>query len=166
VLSSEEPLREDIAVAPESVETLITVLRSQFHYVIVDVPRTPAPPFRRALDLAETRIIVADQTLRSVRDAARLRAALTEGGEHRGMLLVINRGGEGGRREVSLHEMREMLELRPRCVIPFQPKLFAGATSRAQLPAGKRGPFHDALAALALDLSGQPTKRRWWRRAS
>jgi pilus assembly protein CpaE len=165
VLSSEEPLRDDLRFTPEAVETLLAVLRAQFHYVVVDVPRTPAPPFRRALDLADTRVVVADQTLRSMRDAARLRASLAAADERTRMLLIVNRSGEGGRREVSLREMAEMLELRPRCVIPFQPKLFAGAASRGQIAGAHRGPFRDALAALALELSGQPPeRRRWWRR--
>ena len=70
----------------EAVETLVRVLRTQFHYIIVDVPRIPAPPYRRALDIADLRVIVADQTLRSVRDTVRLRDALGEGdAEHRNL---------------------------------------------------------------------------------
>ena len=58
---------------------------------------SPAAPYRWVLDNADFRVIVADQTLQSARDATRLRAALAEDVDHRN-LLVINRAGEAGRR--------------------------------------------------------------------
>ena len=42
VLSSEEPLSDDLHFTAVAVETLVSALREQFHYVIVDVPRIPA----------------------------------------------------------------------------------------------------------------------------
>ena len=163
VLSSEEPLRDDVRFTPEAIDTLVSALREQFHYVVLDVPRTPAPPYRRALDTADFRIMVADQTLRSVRDTVRLRSVLGEGdGPHRN-ILVVNRHGEGGRRAVTLHEMHHVLNLRPKTVIPFQPTLFVAATSNAGVAAARRGKFTDAIAALALELSGRrQQRRRWW----
>ena len=164
VLSCEEPLYNDVEFTGEALGTLLSVLREQFHYVIVDVPRIPAAPYRRALNSANFRVIVADQTLRSVRDTVRLRAALRESdGAHRN-LLVINRHGESGRRGVTLDEIHKVLELRPQSVIPFQPTLFATVTGEALIAAARRGRFTDAIEALALELSGRPPeRRRWWR---
>ena len=166
VLSSEEPLRDEVRFTAEAVATLVSALREQFHYIVLDVPRMPAPPYLRALDMADFRIIVADQTLRSVRDTVRLRTALGDGdrdGTHRN-ILVVNRHGEGGRRAVTLKEMEHVLELRPKTVIPFQPTLFATAASNGRVAAARRGKFTDAIAALALELSGRPPeRRRWWR---
>ena len=163
VLSSEEPLRDNLQFTAEAVETLLAALREQFHYVILDVPRIPAPPYQRALDLADFRIVVGDQTLRSVRDMTRLRTVLGEGdGSHR-TLFVVNRHGEGGRRAVTLKEMRDVLELRPSAVIPFQPSLFASATTNARVVAAQRGKLADAIAALVVELAGRrPERRRWW----
>src|SRR5205823_4550242 len=137
VLSSEEPLRDDLHFTPEAVETLVSALREQFHYVILDVPRTPAPRYHRALDLADFRIIVGDQTLRSVRDATRLRNVLGEGDAAHRTLFVVNRHGEGGRHAVTLREMHNIVDLRPRAVIPFQPTLFATAASSPPSAAGR-----------------------------
>ncbi len=163
VMSSEEPLRDVVQFTAEAVETLVSELRDQFHYVVLDVPRTPAPPCQRALDLADFRIVVGDQTLRSVRDTVRLRSALGEGdGKHR-TLFVVNRHGEGGRRAVTLQEMQNILDLRPSTVIPFQPTLFMGATSNGRVASSQRGKFADAIGVLALELSGRPPeRRRWW----
>jgi pilus assembly protein CpaE len=164
VLSAEEPLREQIEFTASAVETLVTALRQQFHYVVLDVPRSSAPACLTALDMADFRIVVLDQTLRAARDAVRLRHAFHDGeGKHRN-LLVVNRQGEGGRNAVSLDEMQSILELRPRTVIPFQPAWFSpGAASATPIAAARRGKFADAIAELALELSGRPPqRRRWW----
>lgn len=157
VLSAEEPLRADAEFSPEAVETLVGALRTQFHYVIADVPRIPAAPYRRALDIADVRVIVADQTLRSVRDTVRLRETLGEGDPEHCNLLVVNRSGEGGRQAMTLEEMARV-RLRPKCVIPFRPKLFAAPGL------ARHGAMTAAIAALAAEISGRmPEPRRWWR---
>ena len=60
VLSSEEPLRDDLEITAEAVGTLVGALREQFHYIILDVPRIPATPYRQALVTADFRLIVGD----------------------------------------------------------------------------------------------------------
>lgn len=166
VLSSEEPLRDDIEITAAAVDTLVGALREQFHYVIVDVPRMPATPYWRALETADFRIIVGDQTLRSVRDIVRLRDALGEGDGKQRNGFVINRYGEGGRHAVTLREMHHVLGLQPRTVIPFLPTVFAAATNGTRVAAARRSKMADAIATLALELSGRPPeRRRWWRAA-
>jgi pilus assembly protein CpaE len=157
VLSAEEPLRADTEFTAEAVEILVGILRTQFHYVIADVPRIPAPPFRRALDIADIRVIVADQTLRSVRDTVRLRDAFGESNASHRDLLVVNRSGEGGRLAMTLDEMAKV-QLRPEFVIPFRPKLFiAPGLARNTV-------FTEPVAALAAEISGRmPERSRWWR---
>lgn len=164
VLSSEEPLTEDLHFTAVAVETLVSALREQFHYVILDVPRIPVAPYRRALEMADFRVMVADQTLRSVRDTVRLRTAIGEGEGKRPNILVVNRHGEGGRHAVTLDELRHVVEVKPKSVIPFQPTLFTTISGGAKIAAAQRGKFTDAIAALALELSGRPAeRRRWWR---
>jgi pilus assembly protein CpaE len=166
VLSSEEPLRDEVRFTAEAVESLVSALREQFHYVVLDVPRMDSRPYQRALDIADLRIMVADQTLRSVRDTVRLHTALGEGDSGRRNLLVVNRHGEGGRHAVTLREMQHVLEQHPKTVIPFQPTLFTAVAGEARVAAARRGKFTDAIAALALELSGRPQeRRRWWRSA-
>lgn len=164
VLSSEEPLSEDLHFTAVAVETLVSALREQFHYVIVDVPRIPAAPYRRALEMADFRVTVADQTLRSVRDTVRLRTVIGEGDGKRPNILVVNRHGEGGRHAVTLGELQHVVEVKPKSVIPFQPNLFTTISGGGKIAVARRGKFTDAIAALALELSGRPPeRRRWWR---
>jgi pilus assembly protein CpaE len=164
VLSSEEPLSEDLHFTAVAVETLISALREQFHYVIVDVPRIPAAPYRRAFELADFCVVIADQTLRSVRDTVRLHTALGESDGKRRNILVVNRHGEGGRHAVTLQEIQHVVEVKPKSVIPFQPALFTTVAGETKIAAARRGKFSDAIAGLALELSGRlPERRRWWR---
>ncbi len=164
VLGSEEPLRDNVEFTAEAVDKVVSIMRTQFHCVILDVPRVPNEAYRRALELADLRVIVADQTLRAARDAVRLRAALPERGHEHWNLLVVNRAGEAGRYAVTLKEMRDVLGIGPKAVIPYQPRLFAKAAGRARMPAAGRGALVDGLAAVALEIVGRPADRRgWWR---
>ena len=164
VLSSEGPVREAVHFTVDAVEKLVTVMRTQFHCVIVDVPRVSNEAHWKALELADLRVIVADQTLHAARDALRLLTELEENKPEHWNFLAINRAGEGGGQAVTLNEMQGVLGISPKAVIPYQPKLFAGAVARASIPAAKRGPFTDGLGALALEILGRSVQRRaWWR---
>jgi pilus assembly protein CpaE len=157
VLSAEEPMHADAVFASEALETLVGALRTQFHYIIADVPRISAAPYRKALDIADLRVIVADQTLRSARDAMRLRNALGAGDRAHLNLLVANRSGESGRQAMTLEEMAKV-NLRPDFVVPFRPKQFALQSIAL------RGPVTDAVAALAARISGrEPPRKQWWK---
>ncbi len=156
VLSAEEPLRVNAEFTAEAVNKLVGVLRTQFHYIIADVPRTPASPCWQALDTADLRIIVADQTLRSVRDTVRLREAFNAGRAEHSNMLIVNRSGEGGRRAMTLADMAKV-KLQPNFVIPFRPRLF---TAPGPL---RRGALTKVVAALAGEISGRAIgRKRWW----
>ena len=157
VLSAEEPLRVDAEFSAGAVDKLVGVLRTQFHYIIADVPRLPGSAYWQALDTADLRIIVADQTLRSVRDTVRLREAFNAGRAEHSNILVVNRSGEGGRRAMTLAEMTKV-KLQPNFVIPFRPRLFT-----APRPL-RRGALTEVVAALAGEISGRAIgRKRWWR---
>jgi pilus assembly protein CpaE len=165
VLSSEEPLRDEIEFSADAVEHLLTVLRIEFHYVIIDIPRFTAAAYRVAMDKADRRIIVGDCTMRSVRDAARLCAELAGSEVAYRNLVVINRSGEGGHNEVTLREISDHISVQPAIVIPFQPKFFATAAFHASVVAARPGKFSIAIASLAAAISGRKGERRpWWKR--
>lgn len=163
VLGGEEPLQEHVQFAPAAVDTLFSVLRSQFHYVIVDVPRIPIPAYRRAFENADRRVIVVDQTMRSMRDAVRLKKAFgdTPGSEQ--PIFVLNREDEAGSHGLSHKEIIAVLQAMPTATIPFLPKLVTPAAHHATVAARQRK-FGNAIAALALEISGRTRRRRWFSR--
>jgi pilus assembly protein CpaE len=167
VLGSEESLHDNLQFPASAIDTLFSVLRSQFHYVIVDVPRIPAPAYRRALEIADRRVIVVDQTMRAMRDAARLANMFAETGapgtghtEHRN-IFVVNRVGEVGQHAVALKDIQSVLQGKPATLIPFLPALVTPSAHHGRAAASKRGKFADAVSALATELSGRG-RRKWW----
>jgi pilus assembly protein CpaE len=168
VLGGEEPIQDHVQFTPAAIDTLFTVLRSQFHYVIVDVPRIPIPAYRRALEIADRRVIVVDQTMRSMRDAVRLKKAFgdtagAEQVEHR-TIFVLNREGEAGNHGLGLKEVANVLQAKQTSTIPFLPKLVTPAAHHATVAARERK-FGNAVGILALEISGRTRRRRWfsWR---
>jgi pilus assembly protein CpaE len=168
VLGSEEPLHENMQFTVPAIDALFSVLRSQFHYVIVDVPRTSTPANRRALEIADRRIVVVDQTMRAMRDAVRL--AKMFGGEgdsaEHSTLFVANRVGEVRQHAVTMKDMQKVLQVQPTSMVPFLPNLVTPSAHQGLVAAGKRGKFADAVATLALELSGRKRKQSWWWRAA
>jgi pilus assembly protein CpaE len=170
VLGSEEPLHDNVQFTASAIDTLFSVLRSQFHYIIVDVPRIPAPAYRRALEIADRRVVVVDQTMRSMRDVVRLTKMFGDSeipgaehsAEHRN-IFVVNRVGE--HRALSLKDVHNVLQVQPTSMVPFLPNLVTPAAHNGQSAANQRGKFGDAVATLALELSGRKRRQRWWWRA-
>jgi pilus assembly protein CpaE len=164
ILGGEEPIQDHVQFTPAAVETLFSVLRSQFHYVIVDVPRIPLPAYRRALEIADRRVIVVDQTMRSMRDAVRLKKAFGDTSGTEQAIFVLNRGGEAGSHGLSQKEIVSVLQAKPTSTIPFLPKLVTPAAHHATVAARQRK-FGNAVGALALEISGRTRRRRWfsWR---
>jgi pilus assembly protein CpaE len=171
LLGSEEPLHDNVQFSPAAIDTLFSVLRSQFHYIVVDVPRIPAPAYRRALEIADRRVIVVDQTMRSMRDGVRVTKMFGDSevpgaensAEHRNIFLV-NRVGESGRHALSLADVHKVLQAQSTTTIPFLPSLVTAAAHHGLIAASRRGKFADAITTLALELSGRNRRKiRWWR---
>jgi pilus assembly protein CpaE len=172
VLGSEEPLHDNVQFTASAIDTLFSVLRSQFHYVIVDVPRIPAPAYRRALEIADRRVIVVDQTMRAMRDVVRLVKVFGDseipGAEHSAghrNIFVVNRTGEAGHHALPLKDLHKVLQVRSTSTIPFLPSLVTPAAHHGLIAASQRGKFANAVATLALELSGRKERQRWWWRA-
>ena len=161
VLGSVEPFHDNVQFDASAIDVLFSALRSQFHYIIVDVPRLLVPAYRRALEMADRRVVVLDQTMRSMRDAVRL-AGLYDDDRN---IFVVNRVGEVSQ-ALSLKDVQTVLQVQPTSLIPFLPKLVTPAATHALVAASKRGKFTDGIDKLAFGLSGrQQRRKRFWRRA-
>jgi pilus assembly protein CpaE len=163
VLGCQEPLEQELNFPANAVDKLMEVVREQFHYVVVDIPRSPSAISRRVLEIADSRVIVVDQTLAAIRDAARLGEMRGLDGHERRDLIVVNRRGEAGRQAIMVDEVAGALGQRLRCVVPFQPAALATAAAQGVVPAAEKGRFADAIDTLAAEISGQPAApiARW-----
>lgn len=164
VLSSAEPLGDELRLPAEGVDKLISALQAEFHYVLVDVPRTPSAATRRALDMAALRILVADETLRSAREIVRMSEVLGEGGGVDRNRLVINRAGERRPGYIPQSEFLAAVEMEAALTVPLDSAPRFGRGRRA---AAGRDAIAQAVARLAAEISGWPVaaKKGWlpWR---
>ncbi len=164
VLGSHEPLHDNLQLTVSAIDQLFSVLRAHFHYIIVDVPRIPSPAYRRALETADRRVVVVDQTMRSMRDGVRV-AKLFGNEPDANTIFVVNRVGEAGRHGLGVSDIQGVLQVAPTSLVPFLPKLVMPAAHHALVATSQRGKFANAVAKLATEISGRQQRSKWWRRA-
>jgi pilus assembly protein CpaE len=164
VLNAEEPLSDELHFSSEAVEKLIASLQEDFHYVVLDLPRTPSAARKRALELAAQRVIVADETIRSAREIVRLRGILDHGNAaSQRNLLVINRIGEHSPGHIPQKEFLSTIEMPAAVTIPLVTKTRSAAADYGGPASAHRGPIATAIEALAGEISGRPIReRQWW----
>jgi pilus assembly protein CpaE len=164
VLAGEERIDQTIRYDRTALEPVLNMLRKQFHYVIVDIPRSNEVFLPQLMEMANMRLLVADQTARSVRDTLRLRALLDSPQVGQRNLLVVNRVGEQGKGGIELADLSSTIGMTVDVAIPFHPKSAVTAANAGLPVVGNRGPIATSITQIAEELSGRraaPTKSRW-----
>jgi len=167
LLAGEEKLDLPLRLDSNAVEPLVGLLRKQFHYVIVDAPRGHEVFLRQVLEAAGVRLLVSDQTARSVRDTLRLRQFLDSPQPGQRNMLVVNRVGEQGKGGIESKDLAATIGMAVDVSVPFHPKS-AVAAANAGLPVvGSKGPISSAIVEIAEELSGRrtaPAAQSGWKR--
>jgi pilus assembly protein CpaE len=107
VLSAEESLDESLLLDYAALELLLTELRNRFHYVIVDLPRSPSPCSHHVLQTASHLLITTDLSLAGMRDTMRLLALLPVANAACQVTLAANRQGEHKQGEMAIAEFEK-----------------------------------------------------------
>lgn len=157
ILSSEEPLDAPVAMDVAGVETLINELRQQFHYVVVDLPRSFTPATHHVLESASQVVVVTDLTLPAVRETARILQATSGNGARAGRIVVANKVGEYRGGLVTKEEFVRQTTQGIDHEIPFDPKGAAEAVLNGMPIVQKAGALASSLQDLADRLSGRPS---------
>jgi pilus assembly protein CpaE len=177
VLAAEEPLIDQLRAAPAAADAIVSVLRADCDFIIVDLPRHLDDMVRRIITLASTSIVVTDLSLAAARDALRLVEfckLLAPAAHH---LVVANQVGAAHRGETGRAEFEQATRLTLDHVIPFDAgTALATASSGKPLPAALRNSkAAEAMRGVAVQLCGaeteaQTTKRsilpNWLRRSA
>ncbi len=160
VLAAEERLDVPVRIDPEALPTLLEPLRKQYHYVILDVPRQPGALIEQIMEAAGIRVIVADQTAHSIRDAVRLRRFFDAPQANQRNVIVLNRSGELGKTDISQKVMSETLGLAIDVTIPYHPKSIIAAANAGNAVVASKGPVTTAIQELASELVGRREVKR------
>ncbi|MGB8842040.1 MAG: P-loop NTPase [Aliidongia sp.] len=163
VLAAEERVDQRVNIAPKALDTLLPLLRQQFHYVILDLPRTEVELRQAAMEQAHMRLLVTDQTIRSIRDTHRFRSLFDAPKSGQRNLLVVNRVGEQSSGAIELPAVGKAAGMSIDAKVPYHPKTVLAAANAGKIAALESGPFSGAIEALASEITGSSVTKPWWR---
>jgi|HubBroStandDraft_1064217.scaffolds.fasta_scaffold00087_29 pilus assembly protein CpaE len=163
VLAAEERVDQRVNIAPKALDTLLPLLRQQFHYVVLDLPRTEVELRQAAMEQAHMRLLVTDQTIRSIRDTHRFRPLFDSPKSGQRNLLVVNRVGEQTSGAIDLQAIGKAAGLSVDARVPYHPRSVLAAANAGKVAALDSGPFGSAIEALAGEITGSSTHKPWWR---
>jgi len=153
VLAEEASLKRDIALNPVALDALLDALAEEFHYVVVDLPRSFGAAHAHVFGKARTRVIVLDRTLPALRDGARLLELTRE--TQGGSVVVINDHHPGLKKIITGAVIEKALGRRADIEIDYD-KGAAQQGDNLGEPLGQRGgPMARAADDLVAALSGR-----------
>jgi pilus assembly protein CpaE len=154
VLSAEESPDESLLLDFSALELLINELRNKFHYVLVDLPRTPNPCSQQILQNATDLVLVSDFSLAGMRDTMRIAGLLPTTNAACNALLIVNRAGEHRQGEMPRTEFEKGVGRKVDLVLPFDARTVAAATNFGQAVAATKGPVANGLRQITERLCG------------
>jgi pilus assembly protein CpaE len=153
-LATEEPYNEKIEIATAAMDELVENLEQQFHYILVDLPRRLDDAGVQLLSAAETRFIVVEPSLASVRDTIRLLDMIGKDRIGQRTLVVMNHREGNSKGAITEAMFEESVGRKVDFVLPFS-KTAMSALNAGVAISSKPGPLTDALNVIADDLSGR-----------
>lgn len=133
ILGSEASLNEPTYTDPSAMSHLLSELKHNFNYVIMDLPRNMAAEYPMMLSEADEIILVSDLTLVAARDVIRLLALCKTVVPDTIVKVVLNKVAGAGLVEVDKKDFEASIEQAIDWEIPFDPKLMI-QVSRAGKP--------------------------------
>jgi pilus assembly protein CpaE len=161
VLPAPESPEAAIDVKPDAVEQIVTLARSRFDFVVVDMGRILEAATLRALDQADAIYVTVQLTLPFIHDAKRLLALLRSLGYPREKLrIIVNRYDKG--EEITLADVEEALGVPVDQTIPngYQAVAYSINHGVPVLKSAPREPVAKTLSAMADRLAPQPAQRK------
>ncbi len=155
VFAAEVPPGENASPDPLAVEGVLDSLRHRFHYVVVDLPRSPAGLCLQLLERADVVVLVADLSLAAMRDTLRLSQLVTRLNPAARSLVVVNRVGWAKGGEIGQSEFERGIGRPIDHLVPFDPASVVAAVNTGQLDYAEKGRVASALAAVAEHVSGR-----------
>jgi pilus assembly protein CpaE len=161
VLAAPDTLEEAEGVGHTEGELAFRLLRSQYHYTVVDTARAITPATAAAFEQSDLILLVTDLTVPGVRAALRTTEILQKLEiPMQAVQLVIAQSVPAA---VDLGDAARTIGKEPYALLPSDPAA-AGQAMNAGTPlVGRPGPLADAIAALAAKITGgdaSPIPRR------
>ncbi len=169
ILGSEASLNDPTYTDPSAMSHLLSELKHNFSYVIMDLPRNMAAEYPLMLSEADEIILVSDLTLSAARDIIRFLALCKTIAPDTTVKIVLNKVAGMGMVEVDKKDFEASIERTADWEIPFDPKLMVQA-SRAGKPlpqAARMSKIVKVLKSISMDITGDnsdDTKGSFWKK--
>ncbi len=153
-------------IQPEALALMVERLAQKFQYVILDAARGNDALLGHAMELAQHRVIVVDQTTLALRDLLELTRSFAPHHETQRNLVVLNRFGEPGASGIPIKTMEQTLGLTIDAVVPFEAKSVVAAANAGTPIVKTTGPVSKAIMAIVEDLCGERHEeegKKWWK---
>lgn len=150
ILSTEEPLEENLVSNDAAATALFKQTRPKFSHIVVDVPRVLTPFTRAALKQADHIVCVTELTITGLREALRYLEYFRNHLKVAPPVFVANKVGLAGRHQMPQVEFEKGLGAKIDFAIPFVIEAHAAATAGEVLvQTSKSLPATRALHSLA-----------------
>ncbi len=169
ILGSEASLNDPTYTDPSAMSHLLSELKHNFNYVIMDLPRNMAAEYPLMLSEADEIILVSDLTLASARDVIRFLALCKTVAPGTNIKVVLNKVAGAGMVEVDKKDFEASIEREVDWEIPFDPKLMI-QVSRAGKPlpqAAKLSKVVKAIKVISTYITGdksENSKESFWKK--
>lgn len=119
---------------PESIETVLDVVRQASPCVVVDLPHVWAPWVKQVLTTADEIVVVATPDLASLRNGKNIYDIINSARPNdKPLKVVLNQVGVPRRPEIPVKDFAEAMSAEPCVVLPFDPQTFATASNNGQM---------------------------------
>ena len=160
VLGGEESLSETMGNNKDAMDALLGELKTQFHYVLVDIPRAANDLVYRTLQLSGLVLIVTDLSLTGMRDTARIIKYIKEANPGCQIGLIANKVGENQRAEIPIAEFEKGAGRKIEFQIPFEVNIVLKAANLGEPITGGRGNVGKVLKQIADTYIGTETVKK------
>lgn len=167
LLGADLDLTEDYTPSTSALGRILEILCQHFHYVIIDLPARGGYLSQYILEQSHAITIVADASVRSARETARL-LRLAEARESiNAPKLLLNSPWQPGKGDLKLEDFHQAIGRAPSYVLPFDNVAVVEAENLGEPVVNGHGPFAKAMQTMLGEMLGQSAvkpKTHWWQR--
>lgn len=169
VLAAEEPLETAFDFDPEALNSLIDILRADFDFVVLDLPRFAARTQIPVLGDGSVLCVVSDPTLASMRDSLRLVRLSNDIGVSLDIDVILNGTGASKVGELAATDFERDKSITIAATIPYDAKAMGQAAGEGSALAdvAKGSPALGAIKSYVTTLvsdGADASGRSFWRR--
>lgn len=169
ILGSEASLNDPTYTDPSAMSHLLSELKHNFNYVIMDLPRNMAAEYPLMLSESDEIILVTDLSLAAARDIIRFLALCKTVAPDTTVRIVLNKLAGPGMVEVNKKDFETSIERSIDWEIPFDPKLMVQVAKAGKpLPqAAKMSKIVKTLKTISSDITGnnaETSKESFWKK--